>query len=96
MQLRSWENEKEASNYGQDVDVSPLDPHNVKLLDNVHPLGWEQPPERMKKYRSYLKVQRILIEVKVFLLLILMSQARHAFAKVVRMLQNLTALAAAL
>lgn len=32
-----------------DVDVSPLDEHNVKLLDNVHPAKWLD-PEPQPKY----------------------------------------------
>ena len=31
------------------VQVMPLDQHNVKLLDNVHPLKWPLPPEMKKK-----------------------------------------------
>ncbi|KAK9804451.1 hypothetical protein WJX73_003301 [Symbiochloris irregularis] len=48
MQLTSWKDSQPPAGY--DPETSPLDEHNIKLLDNVHPLGWQQPAERMKKY----------------------------------------------
>lgn len=47
MQIRSWKEGQPENGY--DPETSPLDEHNIKLLDNVHPLGWQQPAERMKK-----------------------------------------------
>ena len=54
MQLRGWESEPDGRPQDYDPEVSPLDVHNIKLLNNVHPLGWEQPKERMKKYDAKL------------------------------------------
>lgn len=28
----------------EDVQVSPMDEHNIELLDNVHPATWKDPP----------------------------------------------------
>ncbi|CAD7699824.1 unnamed protein product [Ostreobium quekettii] len=34
----------------KDVNVSPLDEHNIKLLDNVHPAQWTDPVPTKEKY----------------------------------------------
>lgn len=34
----------------KDLNVSPLDEHNVKLLDNVHPAQWAEPTPTKEKY----------------------------------------------
>eukprot|EP00931_Biecheleriopsis_adriatica_P066200 TRINITY_DN405_c0_g1_i2.p1 TRINITY_DN405_c0_g1~~TRINITY_DN405_c0_g1_i2.p1 ORF type:complete len:537 (-),score=104.04 TRINITY_DN405_c0_g1_i2:251-1861(-) len=38
----SWKDSDDAT-AKQEVGVWPLDEHNVKLLDNVHPRGWQNP-----------------------------------------------------
>ncbi|CAD7699825.1 unnamed protein product [Ostreobium quekettii] len=48
-QMPSWDNSGFTVGV-KDLNVSPLDEHNVKLLDNVHPAQWAEPSPTKEKY----------------------------------------------
>lgn len=45
---KSWETQKADGKDTGDLNVSPLDSNNVRLLNNVHPCGWENPEPATK------------------------------------------------
>ncbi|KAL3134584.1 class-I pyridine nucleotide-disulfide oxidoreductase [Trebouxia sp. C0009 RCD-2024] len=46
----TWQGRELTTLAGYHPGVAPLDEHNVKLLDNVHPIGWKPSASRRKRY----------------------------------------------